>query len=720
MTTSTTPRGLYHPDDVMALLPAAHRAADAEAGGALRELVEVITGELNVLAESVDQLLDDQFIETAAPWVTAYLGDLVGYRTLHSDVPTVASPRAEVANTIRHRRRKGTASVLEDLARDVTGWPARVVECFELLATSQFMNHVRPHAPATADLRGGARLEVATHGFQAGAFADAARTADVRRIATGEGRFNIPNIAFFLWRIHPVRLARTPLVAADGSQLRWRIDPLGVDQPLFAMLRTEADTARRATIDDLPIPLPRRWLATRFAHHWGADSSLLLELDDSTDVVALPGGLVHVCNLADDPDNPGAWLHQPAPGSGDVAIDPVLGRVAVGDPPAAGTRLLATVHHGSALLLGGHGGDRAAHLTGGIPEVEVTGGGSLVAALNAVAEGGMVAIRDNEHWTLPGTLTVATPADGSPPSPVVVRADNRTRPLVRRAADQCRLIMDPDTTVVLDGLVVAGAPLVLDEVADGSVRTIVLRNCTLVPGLDRSPDNLPLSPDAASLVVLHPLAEVVLERCTVGPIVAVEDTRLTLVDTVVDAGARDAVAICGRDEPAGGGLRVVGGAADRLTGDGLAPAGTVAMEACTVVGTVHATRLDVSNSLLLARRTDAADPRPAPVLAQRRQVGCMRFSWVPPGSRTPRRHRCVPADDEGGRPVPHHTSLRTGDPAAMQLRVQTDDRIRRGADDGGEMGAGHHLHQPQREANLHIRLDEYLRFGLQAGLFFAT
>ena len=69
-----------------------------------------------MLAESLEQLYDDQFIETCAPWVAPYIGDLVGYRTLHGVVPQVASPRAEVANTIRYRRRKGTVSVLEQLA----------------------------------------------------------------------------------------------------------------------------------------------------------------------------------------------------------------------------------------------------------------------------------------------------------------------------------------------------------------------------------------------------------------------------------------------------------------------------------------------------------------------------------------------------------------------------------------------------------------------------
>ena len=43
-----------------------------------------------------------------------------------------------------------------------------------------------------------------------------------------------------------------------------------------------------------------------------------------------------------------------------------------------------------------------------------------------------------------------------------------------------------------------------------------------------------------------------------------------------------------------------------------------------------------------------------------------------------------------------------------------------GADDGGEMGVLHALFQPQRETNLRVRLDEYLRFGLHAGFFYAS
>jgi hypothetical protein len=78
---------------------------------------------------------------------------LIGYRSLHSIGPDQLTPRAEVANTIGYRRRKGTASVLEQLARDVTGWNARAVEFFQLLAWTQFMNHVRPTNFYAPDLR---------------------------------------------------------------------------------------------------------------------------------------------------------------------------------------------------------------------------------------------------------------------------------------------------------------------------------------------------------------------------------------------------------------------------------------------------------------------------------------------------------------------------------------------------------------------------------------
>src|SRR6516165_11278742 len=104
------------------LLPAIYRTRDAERGEPLRGLLSVIADQVGVLEEDLAQLYDDQFIETCADWVVPYIGDLIGYRALHNVAAKIASPRAEVAHTIAYRRRKGTVVVLEQLARDVTGW----------------------------------------------------------------------------------------------------------------------------------------------------------------------------------------------------------------------------------------------------------------------------------------------------------------------------------------------------------------------------------------------------------------------------------------------------------------------------------------------------------------------------------------------------------------------------------------------------------------------
>ena len=124
------------------LMPAVHRVRDAESGEPLKALLAVVADQLGVLEEDLDQLYDDQFIETCAGWVIPYIGDAIGYRALHGNVPRIRTPRGEVADTIALRRHKGTAAMLEVLAREVTGWDARVVEFFQLLATTQYIEWV--------------------------------------------------------------------------------------------------------------------------------------------------------------------------------------------------------------------------------------------------------------------------------------------------------------------------------------------------------------------------------------------------------------------------------------------------------------------------------------------------------------------------------------------------------------------------------------------------
>src|SRR5207302_10175804 len=75
------------------------------------------------------------------------------YTTLFRSLNRILIPRREVANTIAYRRRKGTLALLELLANDVAGWPARAVEFYKLLGWNQNLNHLHLRRARTLDVR---------------------------------------------------------------------------------------------------------------------------------------------------------------------------------------------------------------------------------------------------------------------------------------------------------------------------------------------------------------------------------------------------------------------------------------------------------------------------------------------------------------------------------------------------------------------------------------
>src|SRR4051794_14279798 len=156
---------MSEPDRLYDLLPLTHRERDASEGYPLRALLRIVAQQAGLVEQDIRTLYDDLFIETCRPWVIPYIGDLVGNRLLFDasrvtaadaaaklfqdlagrDLrpPIAVRTRADVAKTIYYRRRKGTLPMLEELARDVTGWPAHAVEFFELLGWTQFREHIR-------------------------------------------------------------------------------------------------------------------------------------------------------------------------------------------------------------------------------------------------------------------------------------------------------------------------------------------------------------------------------------------------------------------------------------------------------------------------------------------------------------------------------------------------------------------------------------------------
>ncbi|MGP1372614.1 MAG: hypothetical protein ACTS3T_07300 [Almyronema sp.] len=740
------------------LLPALYRIRDQGQGEPLKALIQVLAREIAVLEADLDQLYADQFIETCAEWVVPYIGDLIGDRPLYSDLPRFPSARAAVANTLGYRRRKGTATMLEQLARDVTGWPTRVVEFFERLATTQYLNHLRPHNLAMADLRHWQPLA-----YLDSPFATSAHTAEMRRIPPQRGRYNIANIGLYLWRLEPYTLGLFPSAAravADPADGRYTFHPVGLSVPLFNPPLPEAAFTLAAPIN-VPEPLRRRVLYQEL-ESWrqaianqqpfqpvyfqqtaatptatGARQRVFdIFVDGATDPIAPPEILI--CNLADWRRPPASKAYQPmldpdqAPVSLpiQVAVDPLLGRIAF---PAGRVPAQVTVRYtyGFSADVGGGPYDRSESVlpllarpvtwqigvsqTAAAAANLVTSLSAAIAQWNSQPAGsfGIIALLDSQTYTETWP-TIAIPAGSqllvvAADWPLESQAATAERSLGQVAPEFLRPHLVGKLSVVgtappgsdtpgnlyLNGLLVEGAL----TVQSGNLAQLQLDHCTLVP-FSRS------LPVADSLVVeaSNPLLHLRLNHTLTGPIQIAEPiAQLQLVTCLVDGA--DTKAIAAASTP-------------------------LAIQTSTLLGTTTGRSLEASNSLFTQV-----------VTVQRRQQGCVRFSSLPLASQVPRRYRCQPtlalaalaktlnlptiSDPLQQAQIerqlsPHFSSKRYGDAAYGQLSQHCAIELRQGADDEAEMGVFHDLYQPQRETNLRVRLEEYLRFSLEAGIFYVT
>jgi hypothetical protein len=686
--------------------------------GPLHSLLMVIQEQLQVLAEDLDQLYDDHFIETCAPWVIPYIGDLIGYQSVKGIAPAVDNPRSEVAETISLRRRKGTVLVMEQLARDVTAWGAHAVEFFQRLADTQYVKHFRPwsrYAPDLRDWRAGLYMETG--------FDRTAHTVDVRRIASNQGRYNIANIGIFLWSLGAYSITRAPAAAVAAVAGCFRFSPLDMDIPLFhrAIPQGEqiTDPARPFNVADR---LRRRVLCADLregvgAAYYGEDNSLAIYLDGRL----LNAYEIAVANLS---GADGSWANLPPAASPYAAVvDPELGRIAL-PPPAPGKSL---------------------------PKVEISyyygfngdmGGGEYPRSESFIVQDQAFVFHFPDdastprYTTLQGALDYAVSQLGQTGEAAVEIADSRTYPesgtlslavnlpagvtLELRAADQTRptLLLSGEisvtgaesSTFVINGLLIAAgpgmapgspAPAALVHVpqlaSDGSpnqLGALDLKHCTLVPGWSVDPQGAPRFPAQPTLLAEPAGLKVAAEKSILGAIRAGRLVATSATDSILDATDRTNVAYARPDGSGGGGALMLVG--------------------CTVVGKVHATLLSLISDSIFWAALVAGDSWTTGLVADRKQEGCVRFSFLPEKSRTPRRYECVEQKIAGPQPVFY--ALRYGLPGYMKLLPGTPDVVRRGADDGGEMGAFHFVLGPLRETDLRVRLQEYLPVGLEFGI----
>jgi hypothetical protein len=279
------------------------------------------------------------------------------------------------------------------------------------------------------------------------------------------------------------------------------------------------------------------------------------------------------------------------------------------------------------------------------------------------------------------------------------RAPTGRRPTVVLTGE-CTLAGGVDAAIDLNGILFTGHRLRVSAAGGNTLRRLRLQHCTLVPGWSLAADGSPMFPGETSLVVDIPDVIVTIDRSILGSLRTHDGVECRLRDTVLDANGKNAVAYS--------------------AADGLSAGGALTLDACTVVGTIHALELPlVSNSILFAE-LETGSTWPAPIIATRRQQGCVRFSFVPSASRVPRRFRCVPSSDTSTTAAPQFSSVRYGHHAYAQVRSVSGPAILTGASDEGEMGAFHFLCQPQRDTNIRVRLDEYLRVGLEAGIVYES
>ena len=195
----------------------------------------------------------------------------------------------------------------------------------------------------------------------------------------------------------------------------------------------------------------------------------------------------------------------------------------------------------------------------------------------------------------------------------------------------------PGASVVLDGLILEGDLVI----GPGALGSLTLAHMTVTGAVVVDAANAALE----VRVMRSLLASVVL---------GARAPRVSVLDSALDAG---------------GGVALSGGAAH------------ASLEGTTVRGDVAVRSLDASSCIL-----------DGTVVAEHRQIGCLRFSYAGPGSRTPRRYRCVPADG----PVPVYLSTDAASPAYLGLAGSCSPVISTGGEGESEMGVHHHLKRPLR------------------------
>ena len=563
---------------------------------------------------------------------------------------------------------------------------------------------------------------------------------------------------FFLWRLQSFPLDRVPARRA-GSPWQYHFSPLGNPAPLFSRLRPETEDGSLVTEADISAPI-RNTLFYQGLRDYAASAPPRPEHTgfygpfdvSASDPTVSTGTSLHVVLNGNgiDPGRdaaapPASFVPQivcmklmPWPSSQPagkiVGVDVVNGRLAVGDGWGVTGPVDVSYCYGFSAGLGGGTYDRRKWLIRRdlqpAPKIYTVQDSTttpvstkLIDAIQQWEADGrpdaVITILDSRTYSFPDGIALRN--EGW----LAIEAADRERPLLQTADTGFGIAVsdpasagDPDrnASFTLSGVAVEGFLHVT-----GDLGRLRLFHSTLIPGRRLGEDGHAATNDAGLIVegkngtgeTINSQLRIESAFSIFGQFIVPEQSYgIWVLDSIMQG--IGGTAICDASGKHG------------------APLYT---ERSTFLGAVLVKSLEASESIFTA----AVD-------AERTQEGCVRFSFLAQGSRTPRRFRCQPdlavtnaidaalqnnpvlspaeklqiTGDVLARLVPSFTTALYGRPAYAQLHASCPVEIRTGAEDGSEMGAFCYLKQPQRESNLRIRLREYLPFGLDAAIITIT
>ncbi|NJK65328.1 MAG: hypothetical protein HC786_29110 [Richelia sp. CSU_2_1] len=749
-------------------LPEIYRVKDEEQDPPyqLKNYLAIADFIFDAIHENIESLYHDLFIETCDDWVIPYIGDLLGTSHLKGDAWTL---RADVADTIALRRRKGTLASIERLTYNLTQWGIHAVELRENLVWNQHLNHQRPdiggnppYASVTrfTPIRGGTMTlrDPAMLSLLNTPFDPFAHIPDLKPPTFGNIRYNLPNLAIFLWRLkdyrvkftkpimeikttgtlkpdeatHIVRLYVHPLAEPIRLFNTYQFDP-DQDPPVITQLdETPGAIATARLTTNSEAGRPEKYVAIDTYNPTNTNINSL-DISEVGLQLHLPEPEFAGTDLSKwkiRGENLCAWETgiQPPLKDREIAIDPMIGRIAIGirseaQATALQNHLLLTYTYGAVGPVGAHPISRILPQTWDdepvvVKLVNLFEGNTLNAALSDIQNETspvVIEIRDSRVHVLDLSAIAGTiDEDGGfnlrLNFSLIIQAADGQRPIIKLVQP---LRIRPENvaaaatlTMRLEGLYLTrdeSFPVDAPLIARAAINRLEIVDCTLDPGGQkllngtaegtRKPlrHSLELRQhygfSAADAETFDQTPEIILERSIAGSLFVDRDYSLSLSHSIIDAGKgvdddpETSFAVSNATDP-----EKDWGPPTQV--NGITVFGRMRVEQISGRGGIWVHALEVLNN----------------------QTGCIRYSYFSgKGDRLPQNLGCVTGSEAKLRFV----SEMFGEPAYGQLDRTSDFRIRERGSGDDEMGAFGFLLEAHKWRNLQIRFREFMPVGIR-------